>query len=120
VKNRIERERTERDHPNLMPARLGALGIRPGKPAAEYVRRAGGATTRGEVDRSWVAQPNGRIETKRSRRFRGDALPIPLPGAIITVPERDPSDDGRFKITRADLVQFGSLVLTLITLTNQR
>ncbi|HEY9225092.1 MAG TPA: SLBB domain-containing protein [Gemmatimonadaceae bacterium] len=57
-----------------------------------YIRSAGGATTKGDEDRAYVTQPNGKVETTRSRLVFFKAHPQPQPGATVVVPEKDPTN----------------------------
>jgi len=53
-----------------------------------YLRAAGGVSTSGDVSRSYVIQPNGKIEARRSFFFFS-IDPTPRPGATVIIPVRD-------------------------------
>jgi protein involved in polysaccharide export with SLBB domain len=57
-----------------------------------YVRAAGGPTTKADVDRAYVSQPNGKVESKKHHLLWTDGVPKPQPGSTVTVPTRDPTD----------------------------
>lgn len=56
-----------------------------------YIRSAGGPTIRADPGRAYVAQPNGKIESKKHHALWIDAVPKPLPGSTVTVPVKDPT-----------------------------
>jgi len=53
-----------------------------------YLRAAGGVSVSGDVGRSYVIQPNGKIEARRSLFFLS-IDPTPRPGATVVIPVRD-------------------------------
>jgi hypothetical protein len=57
-----------------------------------YVRAAGGPSRKADVGRSYVTQPNGKVEAREQHFLLPDAVPKPLPGSTVFVPERDPAD----------------------------
>jgi protein involved in polysaccharide export with SLBB domain len=71
-----------------------AVTYSPGKTIEYYVRAAGGPTRKADVKRSYVTQPNGKVQARESRFLLPDGLPKPLPGSTVVVPDRDPSDTG--------------------------
>jgi polysaccharide export outer membrane protein len=64
----------------------------PGRDLYYYIRAAGGGSRTADEGRAYVTQPNGKLESVRSRAFVSDAVPVPQAGAVVTVPERDPAD----------------------------
>ena len=52
-----------------------------------YIEQAGGSARNADKKRAFVTQPSGKRET---RRF--GSAPEPKPGALVVVPEMDPSD----------------------------
>lgn len=64
----------------------------PGKSLEYYIRAAGGPSTKADVKRSYVTQPNGKVEARQSRFLLPDGLPKPLPGSTVYVPQRDPTE----------------------------
>jgi hypothetical protein len=57
-----------------------------------YIRAAGGPSRKADVKRSYVTQPNGKVEARESHFLLPDGVPKPLPGSVVFVPERDPSE----------------------------
>ena len=57
-----------------------------------YIAQAGGPMRRADEDRAYVTQPNGKRETKHAYWFWPDAVPRPLPGSVVEVPERDAAE----------------------------
>lgn len=65
----------------------------PGKNLEYYIAAAGGLNRKADKNRSYVTQPNGKVESiVRRWWFAGDTRPKPLAGAAVFVPERDPLD----------------------------
>jgi protein involved in polysaccharide export with SLBB domain len=65
----------------------------PGKTLEYYIAAAGGLNRKADKNRSYVTQPNGKVESiVRRWWFVGDTRPKPLAGAAVFVPERDPAD----------------------------
>jgi len=56
-----------------------------------YIRAAGGPTIKADMGRAYVAQPNGKIESKKHHALWADAVPKPQPGSTVTVPVKDPT-----------------------------
>jgi protein involved in polysaccharide export with SLBB domain len=78
-----------------------------------YIRSAGGGTSKADEGRAYVTQPSGKVETKHRTALFYTLVPKPQPGAVVTVPQEDPSN-------RRDWVaaaQAGlSLVASLVTI----
>ncbi len=64
----------------------------PGRELDYYVHAAGGASRVGDVSHSYVTQPDGSVESVIQHRFRPDEIPVPRPGSVIYVTERDQQD----------------------------
>jgi len=64
----------------------------PGKTIEYYIRAAGGPSIKADLKRSYVTQPNGKVEARQSRFLLPDGVPKPLPGSTVYVPQRDPSE----------------------------
>jgi len=45
---------------------------------------------RADVKRSYVTQPNGKVESRQARFLLPDGVPTPQPGSTVIVPNRDP------------------------------
>lgn len=57
-----------------------------------YLSSAGGTTAQGDRGKSYVTQPNGKVETIHRRLFFFHIQPRPLPGSTVNVPLKDPND----------------------------
>jgi len=64
----------------------------PGKNLDYYVRAAGGGNHSADLGRSYVTQPDGSVESVRTRPLFPDDIPVPRPGGVVHVTERDQSD----------------------------
>ena len=60
-----------------------------GKDMLYYIRAAGGGRLDADLTRTYVTQPNGRVDAVSRRFLLPDGQPTPRPGAIVTVPQRD-------------------------------
>lgn len=60
----------------------------PGRDLNYYVDAAGGASGTGDKDHAYVTQPSGRLESVHERLLLPDGVPVPRPGAVVTVPEK--------------------------------
>jgi protein involved in polysaccharide export with SLBB domain len=69
----------------------GPVAYVPGKSLDYYVRAAGGYSSKGDTKRAYVVQPDGRKETVIRRFLLADGQPRPRPGALVNVPDRDPT-----------------------------
>ena len=90
----------------------------PGADLNYYVRAAGGPSRLADPSHAYVTQPDGGVESVEKRSMRPDAVPVPRPGAVVVVTEKDPND-------RPDTVQrlaviaqvIGALVTLAVVLT---
>jgi len=86
----------------------------PGRSIDYYIRAAGGPSKKADLKRSYVTQPNGKVEARESHFLFPDGVPKPRAGSIVYVPERDPAD------RQADLLQnagaIAQIAATLVTL----
>ena len=64
----------------------------PGQTLDYYVRAAGGATRIGDIGHSYVTQPDGNVEAVTEHRLWRDDLPVPRPGSVVYVTQRDQQD----------------------------
>jgi protein involved in polysaccharide export with SLBB domain len=69
-----------------------AVAYVPGENIDFYIRSAGGAKTSADVNRAYVTQPNGKVESVIIHRFWPDSHPEPQPGGVVYVPVRPPGD----------------------------
>jgi protein involved in polysaccharide export with SLBB domain len=84
----------------------------PGAKLDYYVRAAGGLARNGEMERAYVTQPDGSVESIHVRPLWPDAVPEPRPGSVVYVTEHDPQDKGTDATTRLAVIAqiVGSLV----------
>ncbi len=66
----------------------------PGADLRYYVRAAGGPSKLADPDRAYVTQADGSVESIVEKRFRPDVIPVPTPGSVVFVTERDTTDRG--------------------------
>lgn len=69
-----------------------AISYAPGKKLDYYVYSAGGYSRLADRGRAYVTQPSGKVESVHRHPILPDSKPTPLPGAVIFVPEKDPTD----------------------------
>jgi protein involved in polysaccharide export with SLBB domain len=87
------------------------IAYRPGANIDYYVRSAGGENTKGDADRAYVAQPGGKLETRRSHTFWAAHKPVPQPGSTVYVPDKDPTVHRDWAVIAASITSIlGSLV----------
>ncbi len=64
----------------------------PGADITYYLRAAGGPSRTADEGHAFVTQPDGNVESIRHHRLWPDAVPVPRPGSVVTVVEKDPAD----------------------------
>ena len=80
-----------------------------GKDMQYYIRAAGGGRLDADLARTYVTQPNGRVDAVSRRILLPDGQPTPRPGAVVTVPKRDRTER---QDTLAARTQIASIVGT--------
>ncbi|MEO8139551.1 MAG: SLBB domain-containing protein [Gemmatimonadota bacterium] len=90
----------------------------PGKSMEYYVSAAGGYRRDADRGRTYVTQPNGKVESVNKHwSFLPDGKPDPLAGGSVYVPERDPADKKDWLGITASVAQIvASLATTLIVI----
>jgi protein involved in polysaccharide export with SLBB domain len=86
----------------------------PGKTIEYYIRAAGGPSRKADMDRAYVTQPNGKVESKQFHFLLPDDVPKPNAGSTVFVPERDPADRSADFVTSIGTV--AQIMATLATL----
>jgi protein involved in polysaccharide export with SLBB domain len=81
-----------------------------GKDMMYYIRAAGGGRLDADLGRTYVTQPNGRVDAFARRFLLPDGQPTPRPGAVVTVPQRDRTER---QDTLASRTQIASIIGTL-------
>jgi protein involved in polysaccharide export with SLBB domain len=88
-----------------------AVAYVPGQDLDGYVRAAGGPAQNAAMNRAYVRQPNGKVESVQRRRLWPDGVPKPKPGSVVFVPAKTPSDKSNTLANLSVLAQvIGSLV----------
>jgi protein involved in polysaccharide export with SLBB domain len=84
----------------------------PGADLVYYVRAAGGPGKMADPGRAYVTQPNGKVESVVARTFWPDATPVPKPGSVVFVPEKDMTERPADSVARLGVIAqiLGSLV----------
>ncbi|HJQ10048.1 MAG TPA: SLBB domain-containing protein [Gemmatimonadaceae bacterium] len=85
-----------------------------------YVSAAGGPTQNANYDRRYVRQPNGSVESYRSRFLLPVRNLVPLAGATVVVPASDPAAKSDYSSLVTALTPMIATALTLITILVRR
>lgn len=85
-----------------------------------YVSAAGGPTENANYDRRYVRQPNGNVESYRSRFLIPARTIIPKAGAIVFVPAKDPNQKSDYASLATALTPLIATALTIITVLIRR
>lgn len=64
----------------------------PGENLDYYVRAAGGVAITGDMGRSYVTQPDGTVQSVIGHRLWRDEIPVPRPGSVVYVTQREAQD----------------------------
>ena len=86
----------------------------PGRNLEFYIQAAGGYSRDADRGRSYVIQPNGKVESVGRRALVPDKLPKPLAGAQLYVPEKPPEDKNNTAQIFATVAQVLASVVTVI------
>jgi protein involved in polysaccharide export with SLBB domain len=86
----------------------------PGRDLNYYVDAAGGPSGTGDRAHAYVTQPSGRLESVHERRLLPDGVPVPRPGAVVTVPEKPTGADKNDWVGLATV--FAQVVASLATI----
>jgi protein involved in polysaccharide export with SLBB domain len=88
----------------------------PGAKLDYYVGAAGGVSQLGELGRSYVTQPDGSVESVRTRTMLPDGMPVPRPGGVIFVGERSPQERSDPTARLAVMAQIAGALDTLVAI----
>jgi polysaccharide biosynthesis/export protein len=92
----------------------------PGKTLEYYISAAGGLNRKADKNRSYVTQPNGKVESIVKRWwFVGDTRPKPLAGAAVFVPERDPADKRDWVVLAGSIAQILASLTAIVVVVVQ-
>lgn len=92
-----------------------ALPFVQGRPLSYYIRAAGGGRRDADLARAYVTQPNGRVDAVIRRTLLPDGQPVPRPGAIVTVPTRDPAERTQNLAAATTIAQIAASLAAVIT-----
>jgi len=97
-----------------------ALPFVRGKDMQYYIRAAGGGRLDADLGRTYVTQPNGRVDAVARRFLLPDGQPTPRPGAVVTVPKRDRTERQDTLAARTQIAAivgtFAALLASLATI----
>jgi polysaccharide biosynthesis/export protein len=85
-----------------------------GKDMQYYIRAAGGGRLDADLPRTYVTQPNGRVDAVARRFLLPDGQPTPRPGAVVTVPQRDRQERQDNLAARTQVVSIVATVATVL------
>jgi protein involved in polysaccharide export with SLBB domain len=91
-----------------------ALPYVKGKDMQYYIRAAGGGRLDADLPRTYVTQPNGRVDAVSRRFMLPDGQPTPRPGAVVTVPKRDRQERQDNLAARSQIVSIVATVATVL------
>jgi polysaccharide export outer membrane protein len=92
-----------------------AVTYAPGANIDYYIRAAGGGSRKADLDRAYVTQPNGKVESRVARFLIPDAVPKPFAGSTVFVPEKDPAAKPFDFLTSAgSIAQIAATLVTLV------
>jgi len=92
-----------------------AVTYKPGATIDYYIRAAGGGSRKADLDRAYVTQPNGKVESRSPRFLLPDGTPKPFAGSTVFVPERDPADRPFDLLSSAgSIAQIAATLVTLV------
>ncbi len=91
-----------------------AINYVPGQDLEYYVSAAGGYSRKADRHRSYVTQPTGKVESLRRRFLLADHQPRPVAGAVVFVPEKDPTDKKDFASIFGAVAQVLTSVVTIV------
>jgi protein involved in polysaccharide export with SLBB domain len=91
----------------------------PGRDVNYYVDAAGGPSRTGDKNHAYVTQPSGRLESVHERLFLPDGVPVPRPGAVVTVPEKAISDKSDWVGLATVFAQVVASLATIVVITRR-
>ena len=93
-----------------------AVTYSPGEDLNYYIRAAGGATRKADVDHAYVTQPNGKVDAESQRFLIPDYIPKPKPGSVVFVPQNDGTSGTSALALLGSLTGVASSLLAVIAL----
>jgi protein involved in polysaccharide export with SLBB domain len=96
-----------------------AVAYVPGRYVRYYINAAGGFSRLADPGRTYVTQPNGKVESVQRRFLFPDTNPRPLPGAMVFVPDRDPEDKRDYTAILGVAAQILASVVTIVVVSTR-
>jgi protein involved in polysaccharide export with SLBB domain len=96
-----------------------AVAYVPGRSVGYYIYSAGGYSRLADRGRTYVTQPNGKVESVNKRFLLPDSNPRPLAGAMVFVPERDPEDRRDYTAILGVAAQILASVVTIVVVSTR-
>ena len=96
-----------------------AVAYVPGRNVRYYINAAGGFSRLADPGRTYVTQPNGKVESVQRRFLFPDTNPRPLPGAMVFVPDRDPEDKRDYTAILGVAAQILASVVTIVVVSTR-
>jgi polysaccharide export outer membrane protein len=96
-----------------------AVAYVPGRSVSYYIYSAGGYSRLADRGRTYVTQPNGKVESVTKRFLLPDSNPRPLPGAMVFVPDRDPEDRRDYTAILGVAAQILASVVTIVVVSTR-
>ena len=91
----------------------------PGQDLQFYIRAAGGPRKDADVGRSYVTQPNGKVESVTRRMSLPDGVPKPRAGSVVVVPVKDASDKKDYTAMTAAVAQILAALVAILAITTR-
>lgn len=91
----------------------------PGMNLDYYIDAAGGSSAVADKSRAYVTQPSGKLESKHTRPFFPDYVPVPRPGAVVTVPDKVPENNTNWQAFATIFVQVLASLATIVAIVHK-
>lgn len=88
----------------------------PGADLYYYVRAAGGPSRTADASRAYVTQPDGSVESVVEKALRPGDIPVPRPGSVVVVTEKDLTDRTDYVARFAAVAQIISGLVSLVVI----
>ena len=97
-----------------------AVAYVPGRNIWYYIAAAGGPSRKADRNRSYVTQPNGKVESVGRTLGFASGAPQPGPGSTVYVPEKDPADRKDYTAITASVAQILASLVAIIVVVTRR
>jgi protein involved in polysaccharide export with SLBB domain len=96
------------------------VSYRPGATLKDYVRAAGGPTGKSELNRAYVTQADGSVESVTHHRLWFDGMPVPTPGSVVFVPDKGASERSNDGVAQLGVwAQIIGSIVTIVAITRR-